>query len=132
MAKKHLQQMSKDEKGFVHGYIRANARAASGTGHWTDRATERQFTMEDATSALLRGLAIEVHNDKAPSIRALVRDQRGTCVVVELGSMRIITVYYNDPEDKHDTLDWTPYTWQVNLVDVVEQILSGERGDNEN
>lgn len=113
--------MSKDEKGFVHGFVRANAaRFTSGTTHFYDRASERSFSMEEAVAAIKGGLVVEVHNDRKPEIRALVRDQKGTCVVVSLTDFRVVTVYYNDPSDQHETLNWNAYRWPVNLVEVVK------------
>ena len=118
--RKHFQQMSKDEKGFIHGFVRANAeRFVSGCGHYYDRASERYFGTEEVSAAIKNGLVVEVHNDRKPEIRALVRDQKGTCVVVSLSDFRVITVYYNDPNDQHETLNWNAYRWSVNLVDVV-------------
>ena len=120
MARKHIQQMNSTEKAFVHGYIRKNADLAFGIAHFYDRATDRHFSLTDAISALKSGLVVEVHNDKAPSVRALVRDQKGTCAVVELGTMQVVTVYYNDPADQHETLNWAPYRWSVDLVQVIK------------
>lgn len=121
MSRKHITQMRGDEKAFIHGYLRTQVgRLSSGVQHFYDRATERHFSLEDAISAVRCGLVVEVHDDKKPSVRALVRDQKGTCVVVELGSLRIITVYYNDPADQHDTLNWNLYRWTVDVVELVK------------
>jgi len=124
MSRKHIQQMNKTEKAFVHGYIRKHAAEAlnGGVQHFYDRATERHFVIEDAVEALQGGLVVEVHDDRKPSVRALVRSQKGTCVVVELQSMRVITVYYNDPSDTHDTLNWNLYRWSTDLVEVVKSL----------
>ncbi len=125
--KKHFQQMSKDEKGFVHGYLRANdARVNSdGASHFYDRASERYFSMEEAVAAIKNGLVVEVHNDRKPEIRALVRDSKGTCVVLSMNNLRVVTVYYNDPNDTHDTLNWNAYRWSVNLVEAVKSLRKG-------
>jgi hypothetical protein len=72
--------------------------------------------------AVIDGTLIEVHNEKEPDIRALMRDDKGTCVVVSLVSGDIITVYYNDPEDKHYTLNKGQYRWNVDLLDVLRGI----------
>lgn len=119
--RRHFQQMSKEEKGFVHGFVRANAeKFSAGCGHFYDRATERSFTTADALEAIKGGLVVEVHNDRKPEIRALVRNAKGTCVVVSLTDFRVVTVYYNDPNDQHETLNWNAYRWPVNLVEAVK------------
>jgi exonuclease III len=124
MSRKHIQQMNGLERSFIHGYIRTQALTGkvNGVGHFEDRASERHFTLADAVSTLRSGLVVEVHNDKQPSLRALVRDSKGTCVVVELQSMRVITVYYNDPEDKHETLNWNLYRWNQDIMELVKSI----------
>jgi len=122
MARKHIQQMSKAESAFIHGWLRSSKREYTGTAHYTDRASERHFTFQDVVQAVRTGLVVEVHNDKALALRAVVRDSKGTCVVVELTSQRIISVYYNDPEDKHDTINWAPYRWNQDIVELVKSL----------
>ena len=121
--RKHIQQTTRDEKAFIHGFIRANAdKAWSCNGHFSDRATERAFTLDDAKACVKGGLVVEVHNDKNPDVRALLRNSVGTCVVVSLKSWEIITVYYNDPTDEHHSLNWNAYRWPVNLVSLVKDL----------
>jgi hypothetical protein len=123
MARKHKSQMSKDELGFVVGYIRANAtRLWSANGHFFDRASERHFTLDAAKDAAAKGVVVEVHNDRNPDVRALVRNAAGTCVVISLKSWEVITVYYNDPADAHDTLNWNAYRWQESMVTLVKNL----------
>jgi exonuclease III len=125
--RRHFQQMSKEEKAFVHGFVRANAaRFIGGCGHYYDRASERSFSGEEVAAAIKNGLVVEVHNDRKPEIRALVRDRKGTCVVVSLSDFTVITVYYNDPNDQHETLNWNVYNWQVNLVNVVKELRKAQ------
>ncbi len=123
MARKHIQQMNQMERAFIHGYLRSGKRDYHAvTSHFRDRATQRVFTLADAEAAIRGGLVVEVHNDRAPSVRALVRDQKGTCVIVELQTGLIISVYYNDPEDKHETLNWAPYRWTQDIVALVKSL----------
>jgi len=124
MARKHNHQMSKDEKGFVTGYIRTKVTPAlsSARQHFYDRASERSFSFEEAKAVVATGSVVEVHNNASPEYRALVRNQAGTCVVVSLTDWTIVTVYYNAPDDTHSTLDYNAYRWSVNLVDVVKSL----------
>jgi hypothetical protein len=60
-----------------------------------------------------KGKVIEFnrHNGDA---RALLRDEDGICIVVSLRYAEIITVYKNDKDDNHKTLD--PIQYNRNLV----------------
>jgi hypothetical protein len=121
--RKHNSQFSKDEKGFLHGFLRANVgKVNSVKVHFEDRATERHFTFEDALETIKSGLIVEVHNDRKPDVRVLVRGKNGTCVVVSLVTWEVITVYYNDPEDNHYGLNYNLYRWQVNAVNLVKEL----------
>lgn len=120
--RKHTQQMSPAERGFIHGYIRANVTRVTGAPHFYDRASDRHFTFVEALDAVRGGLVVEIHNNRAPEIRVLLRNQKGTCAVLNLQSWDIVTVYYNDPEDKHETLDWSPYRWTQDVVALVKNL----------
>lgn len=121
MARKHTQQMNQVERALIHGYLRSGKRDYHATtSHFRDRASERVFSLPDAEKAIRTGLVVEVHNDRAPSVRALVRDSKGTCVIVELQTGLIISVYYNDPDDKHETLNWAPYRWTQDIIALVK------------
>lgn len=123
MARKHITQMKPLESAFIHGYLRSDKRTfTSGAAHFYHRASERTFTFAEAVQAIRTGKVVEVHNDKAPSVRTLVRDSKGTCVVLDLTGGVIVTVYYNDPEDKHDTLNWNLYRWDVDIVKLVKSL----------
>jgi hypothetical protein len=121
--RKHISQYTKEELAFVHGYIRANAsRTWSANAHFYDRANARSFTLPDAQQTIANGLVIEVHNERSPDIRALVRSKNGTCAVVSLKTWEVITVYYNSPDDKHYTLNRSLYRWPQNLVQLVKSL----------
>lgn len=123
MSRKHQTQFTKEERGFVHGFVRANvSRLTSTNTHFVDRATERHFTFDEAAAVVKGGLVVEVHNDKPGDVRCLVRNSQGTCVVVSLVRWEVITVYYNDPADQHETLNWNVYRWNQNLVELIKQL----------
>lgn len=124
IARKHFSQFTAEEPGFITGYIRRQIapRAQSARTHFHDRATERNISLAEARLALQRGLVIEVHN-MATEWRALVRDRAGICTVVSLESAEIITAFYNDPTDKHETLNRALYQTGHNL-DVVALVKS--------
>jgi hypothetical protein len=124
MSRKHNHQMNKDEKGFVVGYTRKHVapNVSSSRQHFYDRASERSFSFAEAKEVLATGNVVEVHNNATPEVRALFRNSAGTCVVVSLTEWSIVTVYYNAPEDQHDTLNYNAYRWSVNLVDVIKSL----------
>lgn len=127
MARKHISQFSALESAFAHGYIRRHAAEAhSARFHFTDRASERVFTLADAREALAGGKVVEVHNDRK-EWRALVRNRKGTCVVISLDTLELVTVYYNAPEDGHETLNHNLYAdgKQIDVVSVVKHAADG-------
>ncbi len=123
MARKHIKQMNKEEIAFVHGFLRASVARLTGQGHFYDRAAERHFTLAEAKLAAAQGTVIEIHNDRAPDVRVLVSNKLGICAVVSLVTFEIITVYYNAPEDGHETLNWGAYRWQQDAVSLVKDLL---------
>ncbi len=113
--------MSPREREAVLGYI-SKLPIKTTRGHYLDRATDREFTAQEVRDAITTGDLIEVHDENKPDIRALVRDDLGTCVVISLVTGEVITVFYNHPTDKHDTLDWGKYRWQVDLTQEIARL----------
>jgi hypothetical protein len=124
MSRKHIHQMTNDEKAFVHGFLRKYIapRVSSARQHFYDRASERSFSIEEAKAVIATGLVIEIHDNAKPEIRALIRNHAGVCVVVSLTDWTIVTVYYNAPDDTHQTLDYNAYRWSINAVDLVKSL----------
>jgi|SRR5271157_835274 len=114
MSKKHFSQMSPRERQTVAAYV-SKLPIKTRLSHYVDRATERSFTAQEVKDAVTTGDVIEVHDDAKPDLRALVRDDNGTCVVISLVTGDVITVFYNHPTDTHDTIDMGKYRWQVDL-----------------
>jgi len=114
MSKKHFSQMSPRERQTVAAYV-SKLPIKTSLSHYVDRATERSFTAQEVKDAVTTGDVIEVHDDAKPDLRALVRDDNGTCVVISLVTGDVITVFYNHPTDTHDTIDMGKYRWQVDL-----------------
>ena len=121
--RKHYSQMSAPEVGMLVGFVRANASKVSGQAHYEHRAYERHFTLAQAVDAIASGKPVEVSkigNDVLARFRRQSGKNAGTCTLVSLITWNIITVYYNDPIDTHDTLNHALYRWNVNLVDLVK------------
>ena len=127
MARKHLKQMNKEEIAFVHGFVRANAhRIWTGTGHFYDRASDRKVSIDEVQIAAKIGRVIELHDERKPDIRVMVRSKAGICAVISLLTWEAITCYYNAADDEHDTLNWNLYRASATL-DVVKIIKSLRR-----
>ena len=129
MARKHFTQFSADESGFIHGFIRKRVQPlVHGSAHFYDRAGDRHITLADAAETLRTGSVIEIHNDRG-EWRALVRSRIGTCVVVSLESNLVLTVYYNNPTDNHETLNHSLYQGgkAIDAVAVIKNLVQQRR-----
>lgn len=123
MSIKHILQMTQEEKAFTHGFVRANvSRVSQGRAHGYNRAAERDFNLDDIQAAVRTGTVVELHNE-AKEWRVLIRDRKGCCVVISLENWETVTVYYNDPQDNHDTLNHNRYH-SGKAIDAVAVIKS--------
>lgn len=52
-------------------------------------------------------------------IRYDVTPQASCCVAVSLTKHYVVSVWFNRPDDTHDTLDHNGYRWQVDLKRVI-------------
>ena len=78
------------------------------TPYFKNRLVERGLTVADIKTALTHGKLIEFHRLKGTR-RILVRDDAGTCVVIDLETKNVITAYYNRSGDNHSTLKTHEY-----------------------
>jgi len=89
------------------------------------RMSERNITYEQALKTMYLGKIIEVHNNDERNIRVVLRHEQekvGICIVVDLFKKLIITVYKNEKEDEHLTLNWSQYEWYVDIVQFVNNM----------
>lgn len=70
------------------------------------RIKERAISIDKLFDVCREGELVEYHNDNGTR-RVLVRDQKGTCVVVDLDTRNIITVY--EDNDDHPNLQRDKY-----------------------
>lgn len=126
MARKHITQFNLAESGMLHGFMRAHAgKVWSSRVHFMDRAAERSFTLQDARCAIACGKVVELHNERG-EWRTLVRNRQGTCAVLALETLEVVTVYYNAPDDTHLTLNHALYHG-ANSIDAVQIVKSLNR-----
>ena len=72
------------------------------------RIKERNISIDKLFEVCREGELIEYHNEKGTR-RVLLRDGQGTCVVADLDTKNIVTVFTNDPENQHDHLHRDKY-----------------------
>jgi len=78
------------------------------TPYFKKRLVERGLSTTDIINALTNGKLIEYHTLKGTR-RLLVRDDTGTCVVIDLDTKNVITTYFNRFNDNHSTLKSNEY-----------------------
>lgn len=111
MQRKHRKQMTVAEIKAVESLLRSVTSWVS-KGHYETRSRERSITRLEVYRAIATGAVIEAKDDS----RLVVRGADGVCVVCEIPTHRVITAWYNAPDDQHWTLDLSQYRWQVNLT----------------
>lgn len=128
--KKHLKQMSKPERSFLYGLIR-NESFWMFTNYSIGRSIERIVSKSDVLSAIKKGSIVEYHN-KDGEHRILIRgtelvDRKYVvCVVVEPRQHKIVTVYVNEYNDNHATLDWRSYDSKIDIIQSMRGEFSNE------
>jgi hypothetical protein len=71
--------------------------------HALEKAWKRGMTLDAIREAVRNGQLVEYHVIRDHE-RALLRDRKGTCVVVDLNDGSIVTAFTNNPTDHHATL----------------------------
>jgi hypothetical protein len=120
--RKHRFQMSSMEINLLEGKIHSYSELKL-SPHALARMNEKDVTEQEIRQTLRYGRVIEVHNNIADDIRALVRLDRkkkaATCVVISLCSGEVKTAYKNDKGDNHKTLDASQYMWNANMAQTL-------------
>lgn len=122
-ARKHRFQMTDKEIYELESYIH-NVSTWFNTPHQAWRAKRRAVPPSEVLDTIKSGQIIEIHNNNAPDIRAVMRKdfyRDSVCVVVSLVYRRIITVYTNSLDDQHYTLDASKYRWSPVVGQIMEQ-----------
>jgi hypothetical protein len=121
--RKHRIQMSRFEADAVENLIKG-IRVWGGLNnhHICERKDKWNVTDAEITNAVRYGEVVEVHNNNAPEIRAVVRTDiglRSICVTVSLTNKSIITMWVNTTNDQHATLRREDYKWGANILQVL-------------
>ena len=78
------------------------------TTYALDKISKRDIPVESLSHTVVKGRLIEYHT-KEDTRRVLLRNEDGTCAVVDLDKQTIITAYKNKPNYNHPNLDQTKY-----------------------
>ena len=132
--KKHYTQMSKEELTFLKSQIQ-NIKDIKPSWHLENKASI-EYKMEDVfkvvTDSDLENRIIEFNvtpSRGALDKRVLLRSKEvylvdidgkevdcNLCFVISLKSHQLITVYYNEYNDSHDTIDWKRYDENLKII----------------
>jgi len=82
------------------------------TNHALENIQQREISFDELSWAVAKGHIIEYHTKKGTS-RVLLKDDGGTCAVVDLDKEAVITAYKNNVEDKAFDVDSTQYIFGV-------------------
>lgn len=122
--KKHINQMTEEEKDFLLSYIKNIPADAWSYNFYTEnRIKERGGTKEFILESIQIGELIEYHLRNGRN-RILLRGKKAVsdvhpyvpCVVLELKTKKIITVYWNHIDDNHRTIKMENYNEELNVI----------------
>ena len=121
--RKHRIQMSQLEIDEMESYIhKQEVWANIGnilTRHAKSRMSQWKVNSAEVLGTIRSGKIIEVHCNAYPDVRALLRKEFGkyaVCVVVSLVRKEVVTVFVNQANDNHYTLDHSQYQWKCDLT----------------
>lgn len=89
------------------------------TAHTTERMVEKGVNREQIMECLKIHRLVQFQREADSSRRILVRDNNGTCLVLDIDHRIIVTAFHNNPNDNHRTLDRGQYLWGT----VTDQII---------
>ena len=132
--KKHYTQMSKEELAFLKNQIQ-NIKDIKPSWHLENK-TSIKYKMEDIFKVVndldLENRIIEFNTTPSRGTldkRVLLRSKEvysvdingkqtncNLCFVISLKSHELITVYYNEYNDSHDTIDWNRYDENLKII----------------
>ena len=91
------------------------------TDHAKERSRKRKITEDEIIKCIKKGSIIEVHH-KRRDVRVLLRSDsknRSICVVVDVISERIVTVYTNGINDTHESLHKEIYDSEFDIESMI-------------
>ena len=78
------------------------------TPHAGQMLVYRKLNIDDVRETVRKGELVE-YNDDFGTRHVLLRGESGVCVVADLDLKELSTVFYNNPNDNHKTLNTSRY-----------------------
>ena len=103
----HANKLTNRAKKALYKEI-SNTQQWGFTTYALDKIQKREIPVEILSKTIAKGKLVEFHTNKE-SRRVLLRDDGGTCAVVDLDKQSIITAYKNHINYNHPRLDTTKY-----------------------
>ena len=126
MDRKHRSQMSPAEINFTEKLVHGITEWNFAVDHILDRMAQKHITKQDVLDTLKHGEVVEVNSRGRVVLRLRVKYnatmKRGTCVVVSIANKVLVTAWFNNERDHHDTLDRSEYNWNVNVIEYLRSI----------
>lgn len=127
----HYTQLSKDIKSSLRSTVSAflEKHTLSFLPHAVEKMTERNISPCDVLNVLPKHSIVEFKNtnNAGNDFRVLLRchtpiNGRNYCAVVSLTKKLIVTVYSNDKDDHHDTIDMKAYDSRIDVARHLKSI----------
>lgn len=116
--RKHRRQMTLAEIAAIENFVHSLDRGLwIANGHAINRSGERICSDSQLLDVFRFGLVIEVR----PDSRILFRADE-LCVVANIVSRKVCTVWRNSFDDNHSTLRLQNYQWRGSIIELVEQL----------
>lgn len=124
--RKHVSTMRHKEKHMLKKIVRQNKFVFS--KHCIRRTIQRRVMVTDIMRTIRRGHIVEFHvvDD---SLRVLLRGQandhdRCPCVVLNVGTKEVVTVYHNYKYNHHQYSKRTLYTKDLDICSLIKPYLN--------
>lgn len=122
--KKHITQMTDIEQQTLLHKLNKIKYFSFGY-HANEKIYERNINKKFIIKAIKNSELIEYHLANQYSHRILLRSKnnynnQSMCIVVDLISKEIVTVYLNDYNDHHRTLDWSNYNKNLDILNLLK------------
>jgi hypothetical protein len=119
--RKHRFQMEPAEIEAVEKLIHSQPSSVWKFGpHASERMKAKGVTHEDIIETLQSGYLVEINENR--DLCVVFRHDVGkssVCVVVSLRTRWFVTTWRNGRKDRHNTLDRSKYSWNVDVTRIV-------------
>lgn len=117
--RKHRKQMTAAEIAAAENTVHSQDDWNIGP-HAADKMKAKGVTTEQVLETLCTGSVIEVnHNNDLCAVFRKDFGRYAVCVVINLPTRWVVTVWKNSARDAHATLDCSKYLWNANIETVM-------------